>query len=158
MTTRTYCVLNQSAAGAGLYVDEGGTTLTTNENALDLDRAALGNLGVSSSGVHSFEVYVWSKSRDDLAGMVSVGIAEIDHALDVSVGGDAKGYGLRPADGELWNNGAYIETFDAFPERACIGVQLDLDADELHFFLNGSEMDFSPVSVASGKTWVPALS
>lgn len=157
MTSRILCQLDRNALGDGLTIDDGGLIVTTNRNALDAQRVVLGNLAVSS-GVHTFEIYVYSTSRGDLSGLVSIGVAEVGAPLDEMVGDNAESFGIRPADGEIWTNGGSVNTFDPLPERTCIGVTVDLDSPtpQVRWSFNGSSLYFR--TLTADKAWVPAIS
>ncbi len=157
MTTRTYCLLDPGAAGAGLSINDGGTILTTNANALNLSRAAFGTIP-ARKGTYRFEAYAWSNSRGDMTGKVSIGIARIDAPLNAAVGSNAMTYGLMPADGVIKNNGSNIKTIDAIAERACIGVEVTLSPSSasVSWLLNGSVIHTQ--SLSTGQAWLPAFS
>lgn len=157
MTTRTHCLLDVSAAGAGLSVAEGGRVVTTNVNALDLQRAVLGTIAVRE-GTYHYEAYCWSTSRGDLSSLVSIGIARIDAPLNDAVGEAANTYGLWPADGELYASGAKAATFEAIAERTCIGVRVVLSsgAASVTWYINGNELHTE--ALPTGQSWTPAIS
>jgi len=157
VTTRTYCLLDKGAAGDGLSVDEGGTIVTTNVNALDLQRAVLGTIAVSE-GTYHFEAYCWSTSRGDLSDLVSIGIARVDAPLNDAIGEAANTYGIWPADGELYASGAKAATFDPIAERNCIGVRVVLSAGAaaVTWYLNGNELHTQ--ELPTGQRWTPAIS
>lgn len=158
MTARHECRLDRNACGPGLTIDDGGTIVTTNLNALDAYRAVFGNLAVSE-GIKTFEFHVYSTSRGDLSGLVSVGVAEVGTALDDLVGGNATSYGIMPADGVIMNNGLAVTTFEAFnPERICMSVTVDLTGPTkiVRWAWNGSSTVFR--TLPANKLWVPAIS
>lgn len=155
MTSRTYATLDRNRLGPGLLLDDSDLQITTSV-ACDGARKVLGSLPVMS-GEYAYECYVWSTSQGDLSGLVSIGVAQPDSALNSGVGSDAKSFGFWTADGVVKSNGSTVDSPGKQPERVCIGVHLSLSpsAATCAFFVNGAVV--STVDLPTGKAWLPAL-
>jgi hypothetical protein len=158
MTSRILCTLDPGAVGPGLSVDEGGQVVTTLQNGLDLDRAVHGTLAVRAEGVYRFECYHWSNSRDDLAGLVSIGVSQPDASLDAAVGSEDISWALRPADGAIYTDDSSLATVDIVAERTSIVVELTIASGSCTcaWYVNGGQVH--EATLPTGKAWVPAFS
>ncbi len=103
--TRALATFDPLHLGAGLELERSNTVLTHDADSQDAARTVLGTVG-KSSGVSYVEWLVWGDG--DIDDVVSLGVATADASLTTILGGDAHGYGYRPAEGELHNSGADI--------------------------------------------------
>lgn len=155
MTTRTYATLDRNRIGDSLLLDESDLQITTNA-ACDGARKVLGTLAVMS-GTYAYECYVWSTSRGDLTGLVSIGVAQPDSPLDAAVGNDYNSWGLWPSEGTIVHNNSTVSTPGEVTERVCVGVKLELSpsAATCTWYVDGAEI--ASASLPTGKAWLPAI-
>jgi hypothetical protein len=126
---KTFATLNPNALGPGLALDLGNLVVTTNAIDLDGQRMVLSTIP-KAVGRAYVEVYLYSNSQGDLAGLCSVGLAEVDSPLDEMVGGaSGKSYGYLPADGGIYNAGAKIDDAEVLVERKCIGMYVNFQGE-----------------------------
>jgi len=115
-----YAIWNQSALGAQLELELSGTVVTVNAPA-NINRTAVA-LFPESAGRWYAECLIYG--ADALA--ASIGVVSPSAGLATYVGGDAGGYGYRPADGQVHNAGASVATVATAVKGDVIGVLLDL--------------------------------
>lgn len=155
--SRRFATLDPNKLGSSLRLDYGNLVVTTTEGNLSMERAAFGNIA-KGNGRAYFETYFYSESRGDLSLLLSVGIARIDAPLNQYIGRDATTYGLRAADGGIWNDNTEIVAGSIPGERVCLGVFLDLLASPptCAWSVDGSE--YALVELDAGHFWLPAVS
>lgn len=164
MTARTFATLDPNALGSGLALDLGNLVVTTNQDSQGSASNSCTVFGTIPKAVgHAyFEAYFYSISRGDLTGLLSIGLAEVTADLDRRVGDGFDTWGLRPAEGGIWNDGLEILTGDPIAERICIGVLAQFDAPSgptLNFFTDGSFYGRVVMNVSSSGSafYVPAI-
>lgn len=158
MSSRSFAILNPNAKGAGLALDYGNTVVTTDTDGLDLTSQRVHGTIPKAVGHAFYEMFFWSESRGDLTGLLSVGVAEADSALNMKVGEDAQSFGLWPAEGGIYSNGILVAAGQPVGERACISVYLRMLGSAgtyLVFFVEGSL--YAGFFITDGKFWVPAI-
>lgn len=155
MTARQFTTLDQNACHASLVLSDGNRLVTTRSNALSFSRRVHGTIP-KAVGKWGFEVYFSSIPQSSLAGMISVGIAQPNSALDKYVGEDTLSYGLLPADGVVRNNAASsVSGIPLVAERKCIGVFINMSTLRCTWYVEGNQVAY--VTLPSGKFWVPAI-
>lgn len=133
--TQLYATWDPAALGADLELEQTNAVLTFSA-AADLHRSARAIEG-KSFGAWFAEMLVWGD--DDPAGAVSLGIAKAGASLAEYVGGDASGYGYRPAAGEIHNAGASVASVATAAKGDTIGILVNLvgSAPTVSWYSNG---------------------
>jgi len=148
MTTKTYSVFDPHAVGPSEEIQNGGSVVTCNVDAQDMERSVRSSIGFSS-GLHYAEFVVYGEG--DLPGKVAIGIMTAGAPLSQSVGKNAASVGFRVGDGDIWVNDVSVATVDPAEKEVTVGILLDADNDEVTFFVANS--DVATISIASGQTW-----
>ena len=155
MTLR-YSTFDPANLGASLALDQGNTILLTTA-AADSSRAALGLYG-KDSGQWFAEFAAWG---DDPIGGAYIGIAKSTASLSQFLGKNANGFGYwldnGSGDGEIWNNGASVDTVGIVAPGDIIGVWVNLgdgSAPTATWYLNGVPQ--STQSLPDAGPWYPA--
>lgn len=169
---RVYCTLDPHRLGDGLTLSQGNLVVTTTK-ICDVQRMVLGNidLGVGSVG---FECYFYSTSYPSagLVNLTSVGVAEVDCALDQAVGMEVsadtaaqpKTWGLVSAGGftsggpGIYGGGNLLVSTPAVAERTCIGVFVKLSPSGSYASWHANGNYLGQVSLPAGRFFVPAVS
>lgn len=160
MTSRTFATLDPNALGPGLALDLGNLVVTTNQNGLTgtTNQRVHGTIPKAIGGAY-FIGYFYSTSQGDLTGLCSIGVAEPDSTLNAYVGEDSQSWGMRPADGGIWNGGVQVVAGDPIAERQGIGVYLTMSGTTqgtfLAFYVNGNF--YADVFLPDHKFWVPSV-
>jgi hypothetical protein len=149
--TRIFSIINPSALGPQLELEEENLIVVGNSNDMDIHRMARGTVGISS-GMRYFEAAFYGEGA--LEDHVSVGIVKSNHSLSTYVGQQALGYGYRVGDGGIYNNDTKIENCDPADKEVYIGVLIDMTAVTCSWFVNGSLV--ATTAIDSG-TWYPAV-
>lgn len=139
--TQLFATFDPANMGLQLALSQSNTTLTFSVDGADVHRTARA-LFPQSSGINfaEFLIYAAAGTTPTLLGNCSIGIVNASASLAKYVGEDANGYGYRPAEGKVYNNGASIATVPVAAINNTIGVQVsmvDPTNPLLTFLLNG---------------------
>lgn len=163
MPSRIVCTLDPHRLGPALTLGRGNLDVST-VGIVDIHRAVFGTLA-AGAGQWAMECFFWSELQPQagLANLCSVGVAEVAQGLDKYVGEQALSWGLRPAEGAVYNNNASISgsaspAIQPIAERQCIGVFLDMTGATpiCAWQVNGNLIFQS--NLTAGKFYVPAVS
>jgi len=153
MDRTTAVPFDSNAIGPSLALTDGSTTLQTSAT-VDAHRCARGQYG-QNANASVVEFYPYSPnlaatlitaapSLLPVAGVppLTVGIVNVNAALNKYVGEDANGWGFCLGDGKLYNNGAAVGGWTAAPQPlgAYISVIVDFGALTATWFANGFQI------------------
>lgn len=135
--------------GAGLAVNDGGLTLTTTADGLDLGRTARSDVG-HASGTHGVEFVVLNA---DAALAAAVGVVKSTAVLTTRVGIQAGSVGWRLDTGQVLSANTLVASGLPIPQHGqVVGVRARIDADVVDFYLEGT-LVHSQALPGAAATW-----
>lgn len=149
--TRISAIIDRSALGPSLELEDGALVLTSNEADLDIHRLARATIS-SLTGKRFFEVAFYGDG--DLLDHAAVGIVRATHSLAKYVGEQSTGFGLKVGNGGVYSNNAQVVSTVAVGKEVYIGVLVDMDALTCSWYVNGSLL--ATVSIGNYR-WFPAI-
>lgn len=132
------------------------SSITEGNLRLATSVALMGGLN-STVGVSSGKWY-WEifNGNDGAPAFTMVGVRNSSGSMTTYPGGDANGYAYFGSNGNKYNNGGASTYGSAFAGNQIIGVALDLDANQITFYLDGVSQGVAFTGVPSG-VWFPAV-
>src|SRR5688572_21671693 len=94
--------------------------------------------GVRSVASKSAGKFYWEYTLTTAGAETYLGVAKSAASLTGYLGSDAHGWGWYHAGGQMYNNGAVIDTESTLANGDVIGVAMDVDAGKLWFRKNGT--------------------
>lgn len=104
--SRRYAIANAADAGTGLTVENGGVLVTTDADALDINRTIRGTIS-QTTYTSSVEMILYGTAAS-IANRVSFGIVTGSASLSTYVGGDGLGIGYRVGEGQIHTAGGSV--------------------------------------------------
>lgn len=144
---RTFARFAATPIGPLLLASDGGLTLTTAADGVNLQRAAVGTVA-HAAGTHGAEFTLWGDADLEAA----IGVLQDGGSLSAMVGGNAAGIGWRLDTGQVFAGGSAVASgLPAVAKGDTVGVRVLLDAGQVEFYKGGTLVHVR--ALPSGHAW-----
>lgn len=133
---RTYAIFDGANKGTNLILSNGNQIVTYDADSTNNHRMVRGSIALSEDlGLVEFLVYGTEALG---SGKVYIGVVNASAGTSRYVGEDTEGFGYRLDNGNVYNNGASVETFTSAAKGDIIGLLYSGTANTCSIFKNGT--------------------